>query len=73
MALWPHYPALRSGQVLTIGGDDLFVPVKAILFLPAQVAGAIIKLVDIDEAVTLGHLAGRCAGWDKGGPGVRSG
>ena len=38
--------------------NDPLIPVKAIFTLAAQVAGAIIELVDVDETVTLCHLAG---------------
>ena len=54
---------LFSAQVGSIGGDDLLVPVEGILAQPAVVAGAVIVLVDVDEAVALGHLA--CGGRDQ--------
>ena len=45
-------------QIFAVSGNDLLVPVEGVLLLAAQVAGAIVKLVDIDETVTLSHLAG---------------
>src|SRR5699024_6172984 len=41
-----------------VGGDDFLVPVEAVLAQTAVVAGAVVVLVDVDEAVALGHLAG---------------
>src|SRR5699024_1572844 len=48
----------KSAQVRAVGGDDLLVPVEAVLALAGQIAGAVVELVDVDEAVALGHLAG---------------
>ena len=43
----------KSGEILAIGGDDFLIPVEAVLLLPAQVAGAVIKFVDVDKAIAL--------------------
>ena len=43
-------------QVLTVGGNDLLIPIEAVFTLAGEVAGAIVRLVDEDEAIALGHL-----------------
>mgnify|MGYP000099131609 FL=1 len=47
-----------SGQIFAVGGDDLFIPVEAVLPAAGQRALAFVVLVYIDEAVPLLHLAG---------------
>ena len=48
----------RSGQVLAVRRDDLFVPVKAVFPAPLEGAAAVVVLIHIDEAVALFHLCG---------------
>ena len=58
-----------SGQIFAVGGNDLFIPVEAVLPAAGQRALAFVVLVHIDEAVPLLHLAGGSTDQVDGAPG----
>ena len=62
-------PALLSAQVFAVGGDHFLVPIEGVLPLPAQIAGAVVKFVDVDKTVPLGHFSGRGADQINAAPG----
>src|SRR5699024_1148489 len=45
-------------KVLAVGGDDLLVPIKAVLPAAGHGAGAVVVQIHIDHAVALFHLTG---------------
>ena len=54
----PSVASYRLPEVLAVGGNDLFVPVKGLFLIAVPGASAVIVAVHIDEAVTLAQLAG---------------
>ena len=54
-----HLPCqIISGQILTIGGDDLFIPVEAVLAVAVAGAVALVVQINVHEPIALLHLAG---------------
>ena len=60
---------MLSAQVFAVGGDHFLVPIEGVLPLPAQIAGAVVKFVDVDKTVPLGHFSGRGADQINAAPG----
>ena len=54
----PLLASYRLPEVLAVGGNDLFVPVKGLFLIAVPGASAVIVAVHIDEAVTLAQLSG---------------
>ena len=62
------YAVRGSVQVLAVGGNDLFVPVEAVLGDTVVGAAAIVIGIYVDETVALGHLLCGFADEVKAGP-----
>ena len=61
--LWEVLPpsdwkGARCLQFLAVAGDNVFVPVKALLARAGHIAGTIVMFVDVDKAVALAVLTG---------------
>lgn len=56
---FPSYKLNRSGQIFTVGCNDLFIPIETVLLQTLAITRAIILIVNIDEAVSFCHFSGR--------------
>lgn len=45
-------------EPLSVGRNTLLIPVETVLTLASQIAGSVVKLVNINQSVALGHFSG---------------
>ena len=45
-------------EPLSVGRNTPLIPVETVLTLAAQIAGSVVKLVNINQSVALGHFSG---------------